>query len=82
MTRNTRPPAPVVALGSLTQQGARTGITCVNCSSDRVTRLSMSLTDGTAVEFTSCHRCEHKTWADAAGQLSVEEVLGRTRKPR
>ncbi len=80
MARSSRQSSPAVSLGSLTQQGARTGITCTNCNSDRVTRLSMSLTDGTAVEFTSCHRCEHKTWADAAGQLSVEEVLGRTRK--
>lgn len=67
-------------LGSLTQQGARGGAVCVACGSDRVTRLSMSLTDGTAVDFTSCHRCEHKTWSDAERQLSVDEVLGKTRK--
>jgi hypothetical protein len=40
----------------------------------------MSLTDGTPVEFTSCHRCEHRTWEHAGGELPVSTVLDRARK--
>lgn len=82
MARSPRSSAVSTPLGSLTQQGARGGAACTSCGSERVTRLSMSLTDGTAVDFTSCHRCEHKTWTDEGRELSVDEVLGKTRKPR
>jgi hypothetical protein len=45
----------------------------------------MNLTDGTPVDFTSCHHCEHRTWqhagTDLGGtELSVDGVLDRTRK--
>ncbi len=82
MARLSRNPAATVPLGSLTQVGSRDGANCAACGSDRVTRLSMSLTDGTAVDFTSCHRCEHKTWSDAERELSVAEVLGKARKEK
>lgn len=73
-----------VPLGSLTQAGSRSEITCAECGSERVTHLAMTLTDGTPVEFVSCHRCEHKTWVDASGvqhrELPVDTVLDKTRK--
>jgi|tagenome__1003787_1003787.scaffolds.fasta_scaffold20638988_1 hypothetical protein len=75
-----------IPLGSLTQNGARSGATCHDCGSERVTHLAMTLTDGTPVEFVSCHRCEHKTWVDASGvhhhELPVNVVLDKTRKER
>jgi hypothetical protein len=42
----------------------------------------MNLTDGSPVEFTSCHRCEHRTWVeqDSAAVLPVARVLDKTRK--
>jgi hypothetical protein len=40
----------------------------------------MNLTDGTPVDFTSCHRCEHRTWEHSGAELSVDAVLERTRK--
>jgi hypothetical protein len=40
----------------------------------------MNLTDGTPVEFTSCHRCEHRTWEHAGGEMTVGSVLDRARK--
>jgi hypothetical protein len=46
-----------------------------------VTRLSLNLTDGTPVEFTSCHRCEHRSWEHAGSVMPVQTVLDRTRKP-
>ena len=52
-------------LGSLTQPGARAGAaTCRACGGDRVTRIGMSLTDGSYVQFTSCHTCEHRSWTE------------------
>jgi len=85
MARSTSQPL-TVPLGSLTQAGARPDITCAECGSERITHLAMTLTDGTPVEFVSCHRCEHKTWVDASGvqhrELPVASVLDKTRKPR
>jgi hypothetical protein len=79
-------PALNVPLGSLTQSGARADVACAECGSERVTHLAMTLTDGTPVEFVSCHRCEHKTWVDASGvqhrELPVATVLDKTRKDR
>jgi hypothetical protein len=40
----------------------------------------MTLTDGTPVDFTSCHDCEHKLWTDHAGDLALTGVLARTRR--
>jgi hypothetical protein len=71
-----------IPLGSLTQPGARAGASCSACGSDRVTRIAMNLTDGSPVEFTSWHRCEHRTWAEQGGTkaLPVDRVLDKTRK--
>jgi hypothetical protein len=80
--RATRGRTPVAAgpLGSLTQRDHRPASTCRDCGSAQVTVLTMSLTDGTPVQFTSCHRCEHRTWEHAGDQLSVAVVLERSRK--
>ena len=45
----------------------------------------MNLTDGSPVEFTSCHRCEHRTWEESSAVgtsavLPVQRVLDKTRK--
>jgi hypothetical protein len=71
---------PSGPLGSLTQRDHRVSAECTGCGSPHVTRLSMSLTDGTPVDFTSCHRCEHRTWEHAGAKLSVEGVLARSKK--
>ena len=71
---------PSGPLGSLTQRDHRGSAECTGCGSPHVTRLSMSLTDGTPVDFTSCHRCEHRTWEHAGAKLSVEGVLARSKK--
>ena len=72
-----------VALGSLTQPGARTGDAgCERCGTERVTSLALVLTDGTPVRFTSCHACEHRTWLGPQGPLNRTTVLERTRKIR
>jgi predicted metal-binding protein len=55
---------------------------CGHCGSKRVTSLSMTLTDGSLVDFSSCHRCEGKTWSRAGSALGLTEVLDRARKHR
>ncbi|GAB3685200.1 hypothetical protein [Angustibacter aerolatus] len=75
-------PRVQIPLGSLTQREARTDATCADCGSTRVTELSMSLTDGTPVDFVSCHVCGRRSWSHEGVELEVADVLDRTRKPR
>lgn len=56
------------------------GVTCAACASGHVTRISMTLTDGSSVDFTSCYDCEHKNWSDNGGDLALPGVLDRTRR--
>lgn len=69
-----------IPLGSLTQRQSSIGAVCVECSSPRITQLAMNLTDGTPVDFTSCHVCAHKSWSHGGVELAVSDVLDRTRK--
>ena len=55
---------------------------CVACASARVTAITMTLTDGSQVDFTSCHQCEHKTWVQAGDELPLDRVLSKATKPR
>ncbi|MFN2537926.1 MAG: hypothetical protein ABR549_07195 [Mycobacteriales bacterium] len=54
--------------------------TCAACSGTRVTQISMTLTDGSRVDFASCHTCEHKSWTEAGTGLAVAEVLKKAQK--
>jgi predicted metal-binding protein len=54
--------------------------TCAACSGIRVTRISMTLTDGSQVDFASCHTCEHKSWTQAGSGLAVKDVLKKAQK--
>lgn len=56
------------------------GVTCTACNSSRITRISMTLTDGSPVDFTSCHDCEHKAWQGTAGDLGLPGILDRARR--
>jgi len=71
-------------LGSLTRQeqphppGAEV---CGSCGADRLTRLRLTLADGTDVTFVSCHVCEHRAWIPLDGDgtaLSRDEVVQRS----
>jgi hypothetical protein len=42
--------------------------------------ITMTLTDGSVVDFRSCHACERKTWTEAGTGLPLPEVLRKTRK--
>ena len=81
MARSSSSAVPV-PLGSLTQPGARVGVRCQMCASERVTRISMELTDGSQVDFTHCLECEHRTWQHGDEVLSVDHVLTRAKRTR
>ncbi len=59
---------------------------CESCESPSVTRISITMAEGDVVDFTSCHRCEHRTWqeqgdgVEAGDSLEVAHVLDKTRK--
>ncbi len=55
-------------------------VACVQCGANRVTHITMTLTDGSVVDFASCHSCEHKTWTEAGTGLDVSEVLKKAQK--
>ena len=54
--------------------------TCARCLGHRVTHLTMTLTDGSVVDFASCHACEHKSWTQAGTGLDVSTVLAKAQK--
>ncbi len=68
--------------GLRAEPAARLTQGCAACGSDRLTEISMTLTDGSQVRFRSCHVCEHRTWSDAKDVLPLAGVLTRARKPR
>jgi predicted metal-binding protein len=65
---------------SLVTTPVRALVTCTACSSTRVTSITMILTDGSSVDFASCHACEHKRWAQEGCELDISTVLGKARK--
>lgn len=69
-----------IPLGSLTQRQPHTAASCTVCGSAQITQLALNLTDGTPVDFTSCHICAHKTWLHGGVELEVDDVLHRTGK--
>jgi len=73
--------APVsIPLGSLTQAESRTDLVCSACGSDRVTHISVTLTDGSPVRLLSCRSCEHRSWEGPDGALELGDVLDSSRK--
>ncbi len=55
---------------------------CSVCSSRRVTAITMTLTDGSLVDFTSCHGCERKSWKQEGRELDIATVLGKAKKEK
>jgi hypothetical protein len=66
---------------SLVTTPVRELATCAHCASNRVIRITMTLTDGSPVDFASCLRCERKTWTQGGSDLSVTDVLKKATKP-
>ena len=53
---------------------------CGTCSGTRVTAIAMTLTDGSPVDFLSCHSCEAKSWTQNGSALDITTVLGKAKK--
>lgn len=82
-TRSTRSRSHDVELSgpaSLVHRAASAGRRCIHCGGTRVTSITMTLTDGSPVDFLSCHTCERRSWLDAGSQLPFERVIEKTRK--
>jgi hypothetical protein len=78
--------APAIALlaepASLTQVPTTGAVRCPVCDGTRLTRIGLVLTDGSPVDFTSCHNCEHKSWVHEGTDLPIDTVLAKARKLR
>ena len=53
---------------------------CGACAGTRVTAITMTLTDGSSVDFASCHSCETKAWRQGGQELDISTVLGKAKK--
>jgi hypothetical protein len=91
--KSASPPAPLPTPPSAPATSSRpatslTGVptsrlpTCAACGSIRVTEITMTLGDGSAVDFTSCHHCEDRSWTQDGRQLDRATVLGKAGKPK
>ena len=65
---------------SLVTTPVRSLASCPVCASRRVTAITMTLTDGSAVDFASCHACGHKTWTQGGRELDIAMVLTKAKK--
>ena len=65
---------------SLVTTPARDLAVCARCAGTRVTSITMTLTDGSSVDFASCHACEGKSWTQAGRELDISTVLGKAQK--
>lgn len=65
---------------SLVTTPVRALATCASCGSRRVTAITMTLTDGSIVDFSSCHSCERKSWQQGGHDLDIATVLTKVRK--
>ena len=53
---------------------------CRSCAGTRVTAITMTLTDGSSVDFASCHSCETRSWRQGERELDISTVLGKAQK--
>ncbi len=53
---------------------------CDRCAGTKVTAITMTLTDGSSVDFASCHTCESKSWRQGGLELDIATVLGKAQK--
>lgn len=78
--RGARPTEPLGSLSSPVPVAPGTR-SCSGCGAEELTRVDMTLADGTDVVFVSCYRCETTSWVGASGQtLDPDDVLPRMRR--
>jgi DNA-directed RNA polymerase subunit M/transcription elongation factor TFIIS len=55
-------------------------ITCAACGASDAIQIKLTLPDGTEVDFSSCHRCEHRWWESNGEVLDLTTVLEKSRR--
>ncbi len=75
-------PRGAATTGLRTDPSLVQGLSCPDCGGARITRILLTLTDGTPVDFVSCQRCEYRAWRSADGALELDGVLSRARRER
>jgi predicted metal-binding protein len=65
---------------SLVTTPTRALAVCGTCAGNRVTSITMTLTDGSSVDFSSCHACETRSWKQDGRELDITSVLGKAQK--
>lgn len=75
--RGTPEPQPLGSLSRNEKVAAGTE-KCAACGSSTLTRVPMTLADGTTATFVSCQDCEERVWVRADGAvLSTDAVIER-----
>lgn len=57
-----------------------TPVRCASCGAEDAIRIDLTLPDGGTVEFSSCHRCEHRWWTSDGSVIDLTQVLDRVRR--
>ncbi len=55
---------------------------CGSCTSTSVTRISITMADGDVVDFTSCHKCEHKSYVIGDQPVELSRVMALAGKKK
>ena len=55
---------------------------CDACASTAVTRISITMAEGAVVDFTSCHRCEHRSYVSGGQPLELDRVKALAAKKK
>jgi len=48
------------------------GLSCPDCSSERMTRILLTLTDGAPVDIVCCQSCDYRAWRFTDGALELD----------
>ncbi len=55
---------------------------CPRCHVEDVIEIHQKLSDGTEVDFFSCHKCDERWWDRDGHEIQLAEVLELARKAR
>jgi len=61
------------------------GLSCPGCGGERMTRILLTLTDGTPVDVAFCQSCDYRVWRATDGTLELDGVrvrLAEQQRPR
>ena len=54
---------------------------CPTCRGVKVTRMAVTLTDGTPVTLMSCSACDTRSWWDGPERIELQDVVDKATKP-